>query len=159
MSINIIAAIGKNKELGKYNKLIWNLPSDLEFFKETTMGKYVVMGRKTYESIPSNLPGRTKIVLSNSNLEQVSDAICYHNIFDIMENLKKEDLFIIGGQTVYEQFLPYTDIMYLTEIDAVDYQADAYFPNFNKNDWDINNLESGRENGIIYARKKYVRKK
>lgn len=159
MSINIIAAIGKNNELGKNNKLIWQLPKDLRFFKKMTMGNFVVMGRKTFESLPKSLPGRTMVVVSSQNLEQFCDVICFHDFIDALTALENEELFIIGGQSIYEQALPFADTMYLTEINEEDYEADAYFPNFEKSDWNIKELESGTDNGIYYTRNKYVRKK
>lgn len=159
MGINIIAAIGKNNELGKDNKLIWKLPKDLYFFKEMTMGKYIIMGRKTYESLPKNLPGRISVVISKKNLEQYCDVICYHDLVDALAFLEQEDVFVIGGQSIYEQAILFADTMYLTELNAEDYQADAYFPKINKNEWNIQELETGIDNGIEYKRNKYVRKK
>jgi len=159
--ISIIAAIGKNNELGKDNRLIWRLPKDLCFFKEMTMGKYIVMGRKTYESLPGNLPGRTSVVISSKNLEQYCDVLCYHDLIDalaFLENIE-EDAFIIGGQSIYEQAIEVADTMYLTELLAEDYEADTYFPHFDKREWNVEHLESGIDNGISYQRNKYVRKK
>lgn len=159
MSVNIIAAIGKNNELGKDNNLIWRLPKDLKFFKETTMGNYIVMGRKTFESLPKKLPGRISVVISRNNLEIDSDIICYHTLEEALNELSNKDIFIIGGASIYEQTLPYADILYLTHVEAMDKEADAYFPIFDEQEWNIENLEEGIDNGIEYQRKKYVRKK
>jgi len=159
MGINIIAAIGKNNELGMNNKLIWKLPKDLQFFKETTMGKYVVMGRKTFESLPKKLPGRVMVVVSSKDLDKDYDIICYHNLIDALKNLGGKDIFIIGGASIYEQAIDFADTIYLTELGASEYNADTYFPQFDKNDWNIEHLESGIDNGISYQRNKYVRKK
>jgi len=159
MGINIIAAIGENNELGMNNKLIWKLPKDLQFFKETTMGKYVVMGRKTFESLPKKLPGRVMVVVSSKDLDKDYDIICYHNLIDALKNLGGKDIFIIGGASIYEQAIDFADTIYLTELGASEYNADTYFPQFDKNDWNIEHLESGIDNGISYQRNKYVRKK
>lgn len=159
MSISIIAAMGKNNEIGKHNKLIWKLPKDLRFFKNMTMGKYVIMGRKTFESIPNNLPGRTCIVISRKNVDEYWDAICYHDLIDALAALEGEDIFIIGGESIYEQALPLADTMYLTEVNAEDHYAEAYFPHFDKSEWTIQKLDSGIDNGIEYQRNRYVRKK
>lgn len=159
MGINIIAAIGKNNELGMNNKLIWKLPKDMAFFKEMTMGKYVVMGRKTFESLPNGLPGRTMVVISSRDLDLVCDVICYHDLVDALAALENQDVFIIGGASIYEQALPFVDTMYLTEVNKEEYGADAYFPNFNLSDWNVKKIESGVDNGIGYKRNKYVRKK
>ena len=159
MGVNIIAAVGNNFELGKDNKLIWKLPKDMAFFKEMTMGKYVVMGRKTFESLPTELRGRTMVVISSRELEKVCDVICYHDLIDALAALEEEDIFIIGGASIYEQALDFADTMYLTEVDAEDYYADAYFPIFNPKEWKVEKLESGVDNGFEYKRNKYVRKK
>lgn len=159
MSVNIIAAIGQNNELGKDNKLIWKLPKDLHFFKGMTMDKYVIMGRKTYESLPNNLPGRILVVISSQDLEQYCDVICFHDLIDALAAFEHEDVFIIGGASIYEQAMPFVDKMYLTEVNEVEYCADAYFPAFNKRDWNIQTLDEGIDNGIEYQRNKYVRKK
>lgn len=159
MSVNIIAAIGENGELGKNNDLLWHLPGDMKFFKETTMGKYVVMGRRTFESLPSSLPGRTMIVISSKKLDNYYDVICYSDPLDVLDSFQNEDLFVIGGGSIYEQFLPFTNVMYLTEVMAHDYEADTYFPKIITNDWHIRELDSGVDNGIEYMRNQYVRKR
>lgn len=161
MNISIIAVIGKNRELGKDNRLIWKLPKDLRFFKQKTMGKYILMGRKTYESLPNNLLGRICIVISSKNLDEYSDALCFHDFIDALAFFegREDNIFIIGGQSIYEQALPFADDMYLTEADAEDHCADAYFPYFDKKEWTIQKLDSGIDNGIAYQRNRYVRKK
>ena len=127
--INLIAAVGKNFELGLGNKLIWNIPEDLQYFKELTTGKTVVMGRKTYESIGKALPNRENIVLSTKKI-LMDNVIVINNYKDIL-NIKK-DIFIIGGESIYKLFLSYADNIYLTEIDD-EKDADSYFPVFDKN--------------------------
>ena len=130
--ISMIAAIGKNNELGKNNNLIWHIPNDMKFFQETTMNHIVVMGRKTYESIPGGLPGREIIVISTGVVDK--GLLVYDNINKIVDTYKNSDVevFICGGASIYKQFLPYADKLYLTEIDSEDKDADTFFPEFNK---------------------------
>ena len=137
MNISMIAAVGKNNELGKNNGLIWDLKEDLKFFKETTMGHPVVMGRNTFLSLPKVLPGRKNIVISDVDL--INDKIeVYKSIKEFLENYKNfnEELFIIGGASIYRQFIDLASKLYLTEIDATDKDADVYFPEFNKDNYE-----------------------
>lgn len=159
MGINIIAAIGKNNELGKDNKLIWTMPKDLRFFKQMTLDKTIIMGRKTFESLPNKLPRRNNVVISSRNLEQFCDVICFNDLLEALMAYSNEDVFVIGGQSIYTQALEFTDTMYLTEVNEEELYADAYFPSFNKHEWNVKELESGIDNGIEYTRKKYVRKR
>ncbi len=135
MSISMIAAVGKNLELGKNNDLIWHFKEDMKFFKETTMGHPVIMGRKTFESLPKALPGRRNIVISSNPDYKADGAETVTSINEVLEIAKKEDVFIIGGGRIYKEFLPYADNLYLTEINAVCNDADTYFPRFNKSDY------------------------
>ncbi len=118
--ISMIAAIGKNRELGAGNELLWRIPDDLKRFKALTMGHPIIMGRKTFESIGKPLPGRTNLVVSRSSLS-LEDAIAQ------AKKLDTQEVFIIGGAQIYEQALPYADRLYLTVIDDTK-EADAYFP-------------------------------
>ena len=138
MKLSIIAAIGKNNELGKNNDLIWHLKDDMKFFKETTMGHKIIMGRKTFESLPGMLPGRKHLVLTRKTIEFPKEVEVYHNIEDFIDIYKDsaEEIFDIGGETLYKQLLDYADKLYLTEIDAEDKDADVYFPKFNKEEFD-----------------------
>lgn len=144
--INIIAAIGKNNELGKDNKLIFNIPEDLKYFKETTINKTVVMGRKTYESIGKALPNRKNIVLTRKNIE-LEDAFVCNDYEDILS--LDEDVFIIGGESIYKIFLPYANNLYLTEIDE-EADADSYFPKFNKDLYDKEIIKDSSLNDLKY---------
>lgn len=142
---SIIAAVGKNREIGKKGGLIWHLPGDMKYFKEKTMGRKVLMGRKTFESIPGGkgLPGRENIVLSRKN----GDAD------EIIRNLAtaSEEIFIIGGGSIYEKMLPFCQRLYLTEIDASDAQADTFFPEFDKNKYNRLVVGEGEDHGIKYT--------
>lgn len=138
--MNIIVAVDKNWGIGHNNKLLVSIPVDMKFFRETTTGKVVVMGRRTLESFPNGLPlkNRTNIVLTKNKDYQVKDALIFHTVEEVLEELKKynsEDVYVIGGASVYRQFLPYCDVAHVTKIDHA-YQADAYFPNLDEMpDW------------------------
>lgn len=155
----IIAAIGKNNELGKSGNLIWHLPNDLKFFKAITTGKKIVMGRKTYNSLPKKLPNREHYVITSKEfLEEginiVNDVEKY-----ISDNKDSdEEIFVIGGGAIYTLMLPFTSVMYLTEIDSTKDSADVYFPTFNKEEWIRETIATNQDNGIKYKHVKYVRK-
>ena len=140
--MNIIVAVDKNWGIGKDNKLLVSIPSDMKFFREETMNKVVVMGRKTLESFPNGLPlkRRTNIVLTKDRNYKVKDAILVHSVEELMEELKKydsEDIYVIGGDSIYRQLLPYCDVAHVTKIDYA-YEADSYFPNLDEmSDWTI----------------------
>ena len=148
--ISMIASVGKNMELGKNNNLIWHFKEDMKFFKETTMGHKVIMGRKTYESLPGNLPGREMIVISTKTVD--GDVIFFNDINSIVDkyNNSKEEIFIIGGASIYKEFLPYASKIYLTEICAEDLAADTFFPTFNKDDWNKEIISENVENNIQF---------
>lgn len=160
MDINLIAAIGKNNELGKNNDLIWKFKQDMKFFKETTMGYPIVMGRKTFESLPKVLPGRKNIVISTNDIKN-DEIETYKSIREFLVNYQKygDDIFIIGGASIYNQFIDLANKLYLTEIDAEDKDADVYFPKFNINEWDKEELISTEENSINFKHVLYKRKK
>lgn len=126
--ISLIAAVGNNLELGLNNKLIWNIPEDLKYFKQITTDKTIVMGRKTYESIGKPLPNRKNIVLSKKSVK-IDGVLVVNDYKDILD--LQEDIFVIGGQSIYELFLPFADNIYLTEIEESS-EADSYFPNFDR---------------------------
>ena len=135
MSVSMIAAVGKNLELGKNNDLIWHFKEDMKFFKDTTMGHTVVMGRKTFESLPKALPGRKNIVISSNAQYQAQGATVVTSVEEALQIADIEELFVIGGGKIYAEFLPYADKLYLTEIDAECTDADTYFPQFNKSEY------------------------
>ena len=159
MSYSIIAAIGKNNELGKDNDLIWHLKEDMKFFKETTMGHPVVMGRKTFESLPKVLPGRTNIVLSRSN-NFPKEVLVFKNIDELNDYYKNnnEEIFIIGGASIYNKFINLSDKLYLTLIDDECKDADTYFPSFDENDYYKEILSEVHEEDICYKHVLYKRK-
>lgn len=133
MSYSIIAAVGKNRELGKNNELIWHLPEDLKYFRKVTSGKTVIMGQNTFYSLPRMLPKRHHVVLSENN-DFPNDVEVFNNLDSLLEtyNNNEDELFIIGGAYVYSEFLNLCDKLYLTEIDAECKDASVYFPEFDK---------------------------
>lgn len=152
--ISIIAAIGKNRELGYKNDLIWKLKGDMAYFKKTTLNHTVIMGRNTYESIGRPLPNRENIVISSKpidNVKTVSDpSLC-------LSYKEDEEVFIIGGASIYKYFIPYADKLYLTEIND-EKEADVYFPEFNHDDFVKEEVEKRVENEIEYTFVVYTRK-
>lgn len=159
MNINIIAAIGKNNELGKNNDLIWKFKDDMKFFKETTMGHPVVMGRRTFESLPSILPGRENIIISTNDIN--NDKIkLYKSIKEFLLSYKDydRDVFIIGGASLYKSFIDIASALYLTEIDDIEKDADVYFPIFNKEGFNKEIIKELEENSIKYKHVLYKRK-
>ncbi|MGE9882379.1 dihydrofolate reductase [Blautia obeum] len=134
--MNIIVAADKNWAIGKNNKLLVSIPQDMKFFRETTTGKVVVMGRKTLESFPGGQPlkKRVNIVLTSDKNYHVNGADIVHSIDALLEELKKypaEDIYVIGGESIYRQLLPYCDKAYVTKIEHA-YDADTFFPNLDE---------------------------
>ena len=128
--MNIIVAVDKNWAIGKDNKLLVSIPADMKMFRQETTGKVVVMGRKTLESFPNGLPlkNRTNIVLTGNKDYNVKDAIIVHTVEELLEEIKKypsEEVYCIGGDSVYKQLLPYCDTAHVTKIDFA-YEADSY---------------------------------
>ncbi len=160
MSYSIIAAIGKNRELGKDNNLIWRLPNDLKFFREVTNGKTIIMGRKTFYSLPKMLPNRKHVVISSSNNFN-SEVKVYNNLEELLEDYKdsNEELFVIGGGSIYKLFIDIADNLYLTEIDAECSTASVYFPEFDKNNYEKIVLKENEDDGIKYKHVLYKKLK
>lgn len=158
VSIKIIAAIGKNNELGKNNDLIWHLKQDLKFFKEETSGHKIVMGYKTFLSLPKLLPNRTHIVLTHHEILN-KQVLVFKDFSSLLDYLRKldETVYVIGGASIYKLFLGIADELILTEIDAEE-QADAYFPIFNKEDYIKEVIDEHEENHISYKHIRYRRK-
>ena len=138
--MNLIAAVDKNWAIGRNNKLLVSIPDDMKFFRETTTGKVVVMGRKTLESFPGKKPlkNRVNIVLTGDRSYQADGAVIVHDMEELHEELKKypsEDIYVIGGESIYKQLLDECDVAHITKIDFA-YEADAWFPNLDeKEEW------------------------
>lgn len=129
MRISLIAAVAKNGVIGKDNKLPWHLPADLQFFKRTTFGHPIIMGRKNFESIGRALPGRTNIVLTR-NPDFVADSVKVANSLNEAFNIAAADeCFIIGGAEIYREALPFCQKLYITRVHGV-FEGDTYMPEF-----------------------------
>ncbi|MCR5666787.1 MAG: dihydrofolate reductase [Eubacterium sp.] len=162
--MNLIAAVDKNWAIGLNNKLLVSIPEDMKFFREHTTGKVIVMGRKTLESFPGGkpLPKRVNIVLTRQKDYQPKDVIVVHSeeeLKDVLKDYDSQDVYVIGGETIYKQFVDWCDVAHITKINY-EYQADAYFPNLDEqNDWEV--AEYSDENtyfDLEYTFVKYVRK-
>ena len=158
-NLTMIAAVGKNLELGKNNNLIWHFKEDMKFFKEKTLGKPIIMGINTFGTLPKLLDGRKHIVLTRKNIK-IENVITMHSKEEVLDFIRnyKDEIMIIGGASVYKEFLDYANKLLLTEIDAEDKEADAYFPSFDKNKYISTLLSDHKEKGIKYKHLKYVRK-
>jgi dihydrofolate reductase len=153
--ITLIAAIGRNNELGLDNKLIWNIPADMKHFKEYTTGKVVVMGRKTFQSIGRTLPGRKNVIISTQEV----GGVAVH-AKDIEAALSIEhcypELVIIGGSIIYRQTIDKADKLVITHIDD-ESKADSYFPKIDLSKWKINSVIEGEGEHPKYKFVEYVR--
>jgi dihydrofolate reductase len=159
MRINIIAAVAKNRAIGFENKLIYWLPNDLKRFKALTTGHTVVMGRKTFESLPKGaLPNRRNVVLTRTTKE-LPGCDVYPSLEEALKSCKPdEDIYIIGGARVYEQALPFADRLCLTEVDDTPKEADAFFPDYSN--WQIaqkEEHEKDEKHAFNYAFVDYLR--
>lgn len=163
MRLSIIAAIGLNNEIGKDNQLLWHISSDLKRFKKLTTGHTIVMGRKTFESLKNGpLPNRRNIVLTRNSQFDFADVEVIHDV-DELKNIvgSEEEVFIIGGEDIFKQFLPFTDYLYLTLVNG-NFDADAYFPAFNKCEWkeiERTTVTDDIQAGIEYSFVTFERKK
>ncbi len=127
--ISLIAAIGKNNELGKGNTLLWHMPADMKFFRDTTRGHTVVMGRKTFESLKGPLPKRRNIVITRDKNYKTNGIEVVHSLEEALGQIRTEkEVFIIGGAEIYKQAIDYADKLYITHVDAIDKKADSFFP-------------------------------
>ena len=161
MLVSIIAAMDRNRLIGSNNQLPWHLPADLAHFKQVTMGKPIIMGRKTYESIGRPLPGRTNIVLTRSANFRAEGVLTAHTLEQALDYVSVEDeAMIIGGSTIYELALPRADRLYLTYVDSSS-EGDAWFPEFDIERWRVVASEQHRadeKNSSDYRFVNYERK-
>ena len=162
--MNAIAAVDANWAIGNKNRLLTSIPADMKFFREKTMGHVVVTGRKNLEIFPNGLPlnNRVNIVLTANRSYKVKDAIIVHTKEDLLEELKKYDsneLYVIGGGSIYEMLIPYCDTAYITKIDHA-YAADTYFPNLDQmDDWEMTEVSEEQTCfDLEYVFAKYERK-
>lgn len=172
--ISIIACISKdNRAIGYQNRLLYHLPSDMVHFRELTTGHTIVMGRKTFESLPNGaLPHRRNIVVSKS-LKEIDGAEVYPSLEEALRAAQgdtlpapkedtgiasPEEIFIIGGESIYRQALPAARKLYLTLVDKKPEQADTFFPAINNSAWEVTEKEMRNENGLSFSFLTYIRK-
>lgn len=140
--MKIIVAVDQNWAIGRNNQLLVSIPADMKMFRQETSGKVVVMGRKTLDSFPNGLPlkNRTNIVLTQNPDYQVKGATVLHSVEEVLEEIKKyppDDVYCIGGDSIYRQLLPYCDTAHVTKIQFA-YAADSYFPNLDElPEWEL----------------------
>jgi len=162
MSIKLICAISKNNVIGNKNELPWNISEDLKRFKELTSNNWIVMGRKTFDSIGRPLPNRKNIVLSENKNLKIDSVEVFNTPEDVIESYKsnsdQKDLFIIGGTYIYELFLEYCEYLFITYVDK-EYLGDAFFPKIDWNEWKLIDEETkfdGKE-GVNFNFRDYKR--
>ncbi|KQO00677.1 dihydrofolate reductase [Paenibacillus sp. Leaf72] len=137
MSITLIAAMDRNRTIGIGNKLPWRLPAEMALFTKHTLGKTVLMGRKTFESLPKPLKDRHNVVLTRQSDFASEGCEAVHSIEEALSRFGEEELMVIGGTEIYTQFLPIADKLYLTAVDVEVVGGDAFFPMFNEADWEL----------------------
>lgn len=163
MKISIIAAIGKNNELGAGNSLLWHLSDDLKTFKKITSGHSIIMGRKTFESIGKALKNRINIVVTTQSIDiaDIYTAVDLNHAIEIARTAGDDEAFIIGGGQIYNYAIDLADRLYLTFVDASFENADVFFPTVNFNEWQLThteNFEKNENNDYNYVLKVYDRK-
>jgi len=161
--ISIIVAVSEDLGIGKNNELLWNLPEDLKRFKKITYGKTVIMGKRTWESLPKKpLPGRKNVVITDIPHEDFFGAVTAYSIEDALNKCEKEEeIFIIGGGSIYTQFMPLADRLYVTHVHKKR-PADTWFPKINQRVWEVIGKEEFKDNntrGIPYTFVIYERRK
>ena len=160
--ISIIVAIAENYAIGKNNDLLWHIPADLKRFKKITLGHSVIMGKRTYESLPKRpLTDRENIVITDDPEDQFPGCTIIYSIEDALPLIKpEEEAFIIGGASVYRQFLPHTDRLYLTLVHK-DFDGDVFFPEIDFREWQLLSMEDflfDEQLGFSYSYATYQRK-
>jgi len=129
--ISLIAAIGKNNELGKDNSLVWNMPTDLKYFRAKTKGHTVIMGRKTFEAIGRPMPERRNIIITRDKTYKKDGIEVVHSLQEALrlaQGDNEDEIFVIGGEEIFKQAMDIADRLYITHIDATDKEADTFFP-------------------------------
>jgi len=141
MIVSIIVALAEDHGIGKDNQLLWHLPADLKFFKNTTTGHTIIMGRKTYDSIGRPLPNRRNIVITRNAALEIAGAEVLTSLTEAIALCREEEeVFVIGGAELYKHALPLANRLYVTQVQG-SYEADTFFPEFSEQDW----LETHRE--------------
>ncbi|MBS4209436.1 dihydrofolate reductase [Bacillus sp. FJAT-50079] len=162
MNISLIAAMDINRVIGQNNDLPWRLPRDWQHLKKITMGHPIILGRKNFESIGRPLPGRRNIILTRNSRCTYDGCEIAHTIEDVFELCKgEEEIFIFGGEQIYQMFLPYVERMYITKIHH-SFEGDTYFPDFDHEEWKEVSVEKGitdEKNPFVYYFHLYERKR
>lgn len=148
--ISVIVAMSKNRVIGKDNQLPWHLPADLKFFKETTMGHAILMGRKTHEAIGRPLPGRENVILTRQKDYHPEGCTVIHSVEEALERYRGKSIFVIGGAEMIKQFLPVVDRLYLTLIDQ-EFEGDVFLPEFQEDEW----VEVSKTKGVTDEKNPY----
>jgi dihydrofolate reductase len=163
MIVSLIVAKGKNGVIGKNNQMMWHLPLEFKYFKETTLGHCIVSGRKNYEAIGSPLPKRENIIITRNKDYAVDGAVVVHSLNEALEHAKSKgesEVFICGGGQIYSEAISLVDRMYITEVDYQD-EGDVYFPDFNEDDFskklvqaqEVSEKNKYAWNAYVYERK------
>jgi len=134
--ISLIVAAAENNAIGKNNQLLWHLPNDLRFFKQTTSGHPIIMGRKTYESVGKPLPNRRNIIVTRQSGYTVDGAEVVHSLEEALARCDGDEVFIVGGADIYRQAMPIAKRIYLTRVHA-DVEGDSYFPELDDAEWTL----------------------
>ena len=158
MEIFLIAAVDKNLAIGKNGKIPWHIKEDLQFFQKNTLNTAMIMGRSTFDSIGKPLPNRKNIVMTNSPTSR-EGVIEVCDIESAIKEAKKDSnkISIIGGQSIYKEFMPLANKLLITEIDIVVERADTFFPAWDKKEWTEQSRINSMENGIEYSFVEYLR--
>lgn len=142
MSITFIAAMDRNRTIGIGNNLPWRLPAEMAYFTKHTLGKTVLMGRKTFESLPKPLKDRRNVILTRQQDYKPEGCEIVHTLEQALQLSKDQELMVIGGADIYAQMLPFADTLLLTEVDTEIVGGDAFFPPFSESDWELVDSES-----------------
>ncbi|MDZ7741271.1 MAG: dihydrofolate reductase [Bacteroidota bacterium] len=159
--ISIIVAIAANNAIGKDNQLLWHISNDLKRFKRITQGHPVIMGKKTFESLPkAPLPNRINIVITDVPGETFEGCTTVYSIEEALEHCnKQEESFIIGGGSIYKQFMPHANKLYITRVNR-NFEADTFFPEVDKNEWKLieqEDVKDDQQNDFTYSFLTYVK--
>ena len=161
LPMSLVAVVAANGAIGRDGDLLWHIPEDLRHFKEVTAGGTVIMGRKTWESLPKKpLPGRLNIVMTRRKEYDAEGAVVASSLEEAVEKAKDNEIFVIGGGEIYDRFLPWASKLILTEVALEVEDADTFFPPFDRNDWDLVEKSEPKVSakGIPYSFNTYVRK-
>ncbi|QTM99600.1 dihydrofolate reductase [Sediminibacillus dalangtanensis] len=146
--ISLLYAMDRNSVIGYQSDLPWRLPNDLKFFKQMTTGNTIIMGRKTFASMNGPLPNRENVIVTKDKSFQADDCLILHSVEEIVKWSEKDpetELFVIGGEEIFRQVLPYADRMYMTFIDET-FPGDTFFPAYNEKDWKLTKKVLGEKN-------------